>query len=506
MKITTLKSVMRRKVKGQTLVIVGLLVGSGVLLGLVALAFDGGSALLQRRAMQNGADAASLGTAKMLAASVVLSGSIPVYSAVNQDVVSATNQFLTNNRGGVTGVPSYQATIEYGNFVPSTITSTSSYTFTVAAIYSGAFWSYTPPYLSNTLVPSWVDAVRVTASIDNPTTFGRAIGVTTIPVSAKAAAALRGTSNGPGGPTWPMTAAYSTVLTGTNNGLCHPVLFWQNVQSYKSLFSLAAQQGATDEGAHAQLLTAPDTRDGLYDKAIDYNGGGRTNQAVCGGSILFLNWSAAGSCSPPGQATGTKCCNGTSDISDIDVPNWITYDFRGTISVTTTRWIDNGWAPPNSGPGDWLETYASGNGGNNVITPLQDYINAHGQQDDLYPIWGLRVDMLMYFYDPNDEQIWETRLNKCPPNTIKGCWVTKANANPPDRVRMKAGLWFRFYQRLAHEGPGSGQIPLPPFCGGGSFNTSGSQIYGVFAGDEIIDPPPDPGPSGLFNYVGYIDP
>ena len=63
-----MKLQMRLKTKGQSMVIIGILIGTGVLIGLVALAFDGGSAMLQRRNMQNGADSASLGTAKMLAA------------------------------------------------------------------------------------------------------------------------------------------------------------------------------------------------------------------------------------------------------------------------------------------------------------------------------------------------------------------------------------------------------------------------------------------------------
>src|SRR5690349_21251304 len=132
-RVSTVKPRERRKAKGQSMVILGVLVATGVLIGLVALAFDGGSALLQRRNMQNGADAAAMGTAKMLAASVVLSGSVPIYGALNQDVTNTAAQFLAQNRGGVTGVASYPATLEYGNFVQAT----SGYTFTAAAVYSG---------------------------------------------------------------------------------------------------------------------------------------------------------------------------------------------------------------------------------------------------------------------------------------------------------------------------------------------------------------------------------
>src|SRR6059058_2305993 len=76
------------RARGQTMVLVGLLVGLGVLIGFVAIATDGGSALLQRRNMQNGADAAALGAAQTLAASVVLSGGLGVYTASNQDLTA----------------------------------------------------------------------------------------------------------------------------------------------------------------------------------------------------------------------------------------------------------------------------------------------------------------------------------------------------------------------------------------------------------------------------------
>src|SRR4030095_7295970 len=114
-RVTAMEPRMRRKVKGQSLIIVAVLIATGVLIGMVAVAFDGGSALLQRRNMQNGADAASVGTAKMLAASVVLSGSIPIYGALNQDVTTTAGQFLAQNRSGTVGAPSYGASIDYGN-------------------------------------------------------------------------------------------------------------------------------------------------------------------------------------------------------------------------------------------------------------------------------------------------------------------------------------------------------------------------------------------------------
>ena len=48
-----MRKIMRKKAKGQTMAIIGLVLALGVLIGLVAIAVDGGSALLQRRNMQN---------------------------------------------------------------------------------------------------------------------------------------------------------------------------------------------------------------------------------------------------------------------------------------------------------------------------------------------------------------------------------------------------------------------------------------------------------------------
>src|SRR3954469_2346449 len=116
------------RARGQTMVFVGLLVGLGVLTGFVAIATDGGNALLQRRNMQNGADAASLGAAQTLAASVVLSSGVPLYTSTNQDVTARIDQTLGRNRGGTAYAPSYSTNLEYGTY------GNSAYTYTLAAV------------------------------------------------------------------------------------------------------------------------------------------------------------------------------------------------------------------------------------------------------------------------------------------------------------------------------------------------------------------------------------
>src|SRR5438128_2971163 len=120
------------RARGQAMVFVGLLVGLGVLTGFVAIATDGGSALLQRRNMQNGADAAALIASQTLAASVVLSGGVGIYTIPNQEVTARIDQVLDGNRGGTASgsTPSYSTTLEYGTYANS------SYNYTVAATNS----------------------------------------------------------------------------------------------------------------------------------------------------------------------------------------------------------------------------------------------------------------------------------------------------------------------------------------------------------------------------------
>src|SRR5678810_256326 len=90
---------------------------------------------------------------------------------------------------------SYTGQFEYGRFVPATPGVPAHYDYELIATSNNGSWTYpNTSYPPGALVPTWTDAVRVTAAIQNPTTFGQVIGVNSIPVSAKAAAALQGSS------------------------------------------------------------------------------------------------------------------------------------------------------------------------------------------------------------------------------------------------------------------------------------------------------------------------
>ena len=174
--------------RGQTIVIVALAMLT--LVALVGLAVDGGSALLQRRNMQNGADAAALAAAQMMQASMAVScgdnngGAIachPTYTIFNSTLLARVNELLQQNRGGELGPATYSKTVEYHIPDPS----------------GGSGYVSADAYAAQDLVPAGADGVRVTATINNPTTFAHALNIDFIPVSAQAATRLYPTSAPP---------------------------------------------------------------------------------------------------------------------------------------------------------------------------------------------------------------------------------------------------------------------------------------------------------------------
>jgi hypothetical protein len=500
-----MKRLLRARSRGQAVIFIAVLLGTGVLMGFVALAVDGGGALLQRRNMQNGADAAALGVAKMLAAGVVLNNGQPTYIITNAGVTRRVDNLLTENRGGSPSTPSFNTTLEYGNYIAAS----QSFTFTVAATFNSTItntWSYVSGYAANDFVPNWVDAVRVRAGIDNPTTFGGALGFNIVPVSALAAAALFGVDGyTPRGPTWPMTTMALTPTPPPDSGICRPYLFWENQGgNFKNLVQMGARQGTSAENANLQLLTEYDARAPLADAT---NGDYANNcRPVDTGGL----WSPKGNCTPIlGGTFGNTCCD-NSNIAKPEVFNMITYEFTGRVSLTSVDWPDiNGGrsdrrsadARSNNIPGDWLEAYQGGNFGNNVQTAIYNYIIAHGEYDELGPYYGKHVDKVMYLYDRTES--WERGDNPiCRPNCPFEWHPTGGNESI-ERVHMVQALVFRFYEQMASTG--GFQTPAARCGTSTSYNTSNSRVYGVFAGQTVNEPPPGPSERGLYNYIGFID-
>jgi hypothetical protein len=319
--------------------------------------------------------------------------------------------------------------------------------------------------------------------------------------------------------------AVASATPNPSQGICNPVLFWSNTGgNFKNLVQLGAKQGlqtngGPSEGAHLQLIMQADPRGVLNDATQ-----GNSNFNQCPPGQAVGKWSSKGNCSAT-NGTGTLgqfCCAGPQNNGPVDVANWITQDFTGRLSLTTTSWLgeDNqfhdwrsSYDPDSNVGGDWPEVYNGGNFGNAIQQPIFDYINnpAHRQVDTFYPFYGYHVDKVMYRYDL--AEVWTKATDpNCGGNNQPPCpsaWLSindprVQNNSPPGRVHLSQALVFRFYSQMASQG---GFTTPAQYCGTSqSFNTSGSKVYGVFVGEEITQPPPDPGPSGLYNFVGFIDP
>jgi hypothetical protein len=334
--------------------------------------------------------------------------------------------------------------------------------------------------------------------------------VDAIPVSAVAAAGLQNVPDYIAqGPTWPMTRCQIPDMD-PQTGICRPFLFWSSnlndpgcptPGNFKNLLQLGAHQGASYEGLHEQLITGIDARPAMTEVS------GASNP--CGNSSWTGAWSPGGNCTDPlnypPPTYGAVCCSNNDSVADIDIANYIVNEFHGTLSLTSTwptGYFRPGYAPP---PGDWIEVYNGGNLGQNISGYIRQYINARGIPDGLAPYYGTHVDEVMYMYDI--EEIWSNQDPSCNPNCPYQWRVPRSN-DPPNRVHLSQALRFRFYQAMANTG---GFDTPASVCGTSThFQTSSSQVYGVFAG-TVVDEPPCANPPcnaghGLNNYIGYIDP
>jgi hypothetical protein len=576
------------------MVLVAVLVGTGVLFGFVALAVDGGSALLQRRTMQNAADAAALGAAKVLADNIVWGPDSS--TGTNKAIYLTTDaklKTLISEQARANGVErglSFTLTVDYGNYSPGA-PGCSTYCWHRLAIDSSGTWTPQPDDTISGIISGTVDAIRVRAAIQNATIFARVIGVNSVEVSASAAAALVGD---PGhavkGPTWPMTSyLYGTDTADylSNYGLCKPTVFYSQGLSnstahFQNLMSLSQASGCSftqrqqhtggtqDCSSASQLDTqligngdqrASDT--GLADRAFLEGYSNRRFFDACAGKGGWQNqWSPHGSCSHSDdplntiweEDNGTICCRSNPDpdknhdVSDIDVANWILWDFEGggyisparsslpgaTQTPGETDWL--GLEPPRSRqdfrpndniPGDWLETYLSTNrvAPGQVVAPVRAYINdpTRGSKDLLAddPVlqYGPHVDKVMYLY--KEYEVWAPENASTPVPTVTGTpsppvatptpyyqWVTPvpASTQPPDRVHMVQPLRFRFYRAMAQNVSGPWSVALHPLCGvSQSQSNDGAAVMAIIVGETLDQAPSSPGPHGLYNYIGFVD-
>src|SRR6059036_1335310 len=142
----------RARASGQTLMIVALLLALGVLIGLVALAFDGGSALLQRRAQQNAAEAGALAGIKLMGQNMLQScvpaPCHPNYVITNGELANVISDFVNLNQGGTVGPVTTTITIEY-HFIHDAPECSSPYNYCYRTVTSTSYppGDFMPPFV-----------------------------------------------------------------------------------------------------------------------------------------------------------------------------------------------------------------------------------------------------------------------------------------------------------------------------------------------------------------------
>ena len=512
----------KKRQKGQTMSVVALLLGLGVLVGLVALAIDGGSVYLQRRFMQNSSDAGSLAGVQLMSQRVLITGGdpgYPTYALTTTLLLDTVMGLAEQNRGGAIGATNSDYTVRvYYHYAESH----PSYggTFGPEPLDEMAREPEDPDYY----VRDHVDGIKVVSTINNPTVFARALPspIQNLPVSAAAAMAIFPTCRPqpPGGPgtTLPFTRfrySFEQELPTKGNDLCSPFIYWnaqadisgpgnnnfKNKISFNTRsFFMDENPSNTDPDVEQQLLSGFDHRFGAQ---VPYEPGDETV-----------------------DMRGRVDPNDQTSAEDIDW--WIRYQWQGAI-MTNTNWLSD----PNA-LGDWSEIYL-GNYGQNVQDPLV-YLIKYADDGGYTPIsadwpeglgWGRAITRTVYLWgegglEPGDttatsaQKSREVCINPLNGNTCScnnpNCvrdrveWdyididaYIAGNGDPMgdaaaaiERVRYTDAVQVVFYEHL---NGGGGDARCPDGTGVPSSNNS-SEARGILPSANVGGPPPGPPGSG----------
>lgn len=531
---------LRARAKGQSLAIIGIILATGVLIGLVAIAFDGGSALLQRRTMQNGADAGVLAggdfLSRNLAASCNPAPCHPTYLVTNQELRTQVDALVSANRGGTVGAATsdYTTILEY-HYMTGHVPSTN-------CPNPGHDLGYCPaPPNPTYFVPEFVDGLRVTAGINNPTVFARAIPnpLADLKVSAVAAVRLYPTcapEPNPQDSPMPFTrfrAALEHEMTSASGGnsLCHPFEFWKpgndaGLSGWKDVISFNAGTFHPYTGAPAgeQLLIAKDPRNGPEDPMNPWPNSG-LNDYDKNNIPQTLQHCASSNCA---DLRGSGANGG--NLATQDFQNWIFWQWRGRISITNTWGIETNTRYPsttaNQGgqtgsltvrPGDWAEIDYTGNLGDNIQRAVYHLANTWGVMTSVgRPVaqgglnWGNVITRTVYVWgEPESQlpssmssQIFGSYTTPCSPPSpgctvnhpawldvrVSGTYPSYTTTADVGRVRFTKFYTFLFFSNLQ----GNLGAVTAPGCNT-SLPNSGSSAWGILP--SIVVPPPSPGGS-----------
>ncbi len=423
--------------KGQTLIMFTLMIT--VLFGFVALVIDLGFAYSERRLVQNAADAGSLAGARALAGKIIAtSDGGYAFTLTHQDVVNVVTKYVDDNKSLVPKAAVYEAPkIEYLD------------------------GSQNPLAVSNNMVPTSTQMVRVTRKLSFSTLFAPVIGQPKMEVSARATAKISPVLRPkyPPGPTWPMTRFDNNATPPKPlSGCPDPVLFWSGNPSgntgttanwkqlmymgQKSAFVNQTKYGPTTYD-HDQLIT---TFDPTYDPYSSV---------------------------PPADLTG-------ADVQ-VALEYWFRNGFKGQFTAGADEAPapdakDEPWTWNEGTDGDKVEVIG-GNLGSNMSSAMLDYINNNIVGTD--SCGGDYTIVYMYLWKESSAEKW--RANQTPRR------FEKTTGQQIDRVTLSRWEPFIFY---------NSSFSFP----------SASEIYGYWTSLEIGDEPPLPGPpSAEANTVHLVE-
>lgn len=453
--------------EGQALVIVAL--AMFMLIGAIALTADWGFGLAMRRGMQTEADSAALAAARLLATTYVDAAS--GFGATQEDAWCAANAMAeaASPRSPVAVTESLSVEFSddgasYSVIAPpsdcaaiGTATALPASTRFVRARASAAYDS-----LIGTIGRQHLEAAAIaTARITGGPTIRplRQIPATGPLPYGSPGDGVSGNWTAPNVAIWPIAVSYPNWLgsLGSLDSNGHPVTLFTTGPSADGNFFVTFAHYSARDGRH-ELVTES-----------DYTGTTNTQHYNFGTSPLANS-------ARPVCGMSTWDTNGEPDLgdaADCDVPNWLNYGFRGSVSPETD-WDNSTWttfdgqpaprltmpsarssctslpawvvAPSCADPsststrGDWLETVQTGNvDASTARDRMWSFIDTYGRSDptgDRYvvvnlPIWDCAQQWT---------GVWQTL-----PFAASDCSTVSPSA-PIDRVHVLAVIPMAIYR------------------------------------------------------------
>jgi Putative Flp pilus-assembly TadE/G-like len=485
-----------------------LMIGLGVMFGMAALVVDVGYGMIQGRAMQNGADAAVLAGAKLLAGSVsVVSGGGIAYTVNNGVLHTKVESFADYNRPADLDPTrsAYPLAVEFracpGQETAAGLPGAANFTFrsdpTLVAEVAAAYPSTGGLRQGSdaVVVPAWTCGLRVFARETRNALFASAIGFNSEGSTARATARILPT-NPPieVSDVWPVTR---WVCNGIDNpattnkdegesvndvttdnpdkcdddqppcvlspvgGNLPPCTFWDSNSEPQGSF-----KSYLDMSRFSDLTTTPNTRSQHLD-----------------------GWQASCSTSPyscPGLQYDTTW-PGTNDKNN-DIPYWIRNGWKGKLRIDPTDCVPG--INPTLSPTDRanlldptacrnsrLEVVQNGNLGNNIASAMRDYIDLHKEGTGYAPAYcgnGTNGDfstvtVFLWRWGEQDTANNNNSIGLTDQSKLWGYYPDDANPSTNDlkRVIVQRAARFRFCRGLV----------------------AGSNVKGFFVSWDVSTPP-----------------